>query len=303
MKIALMILMLAVVGAVAAQPASDLKEYLEAVRAGSYDPVPKSVLQATEAMPLLSVLATYEQDSIVRVRSRAYSIARRIGTKSLESEVRALVVGQLTRGIGDTDGGISGACSGGLTGFTPGDFDVTVKEQLKAFLVPATPHLDQVAMLVGYLVYDPATATLRGLLQERLSSTNKWSVRLALARMGDQESVDFILEKLRAANVSDNLVYDVVPGLVYTRDLAIFEFLEQIIQQDEPLCLSSDPDSSQKIRCGYRVMEYLAYAIEGFPIPTDEDGEVELDDYEAGLQTVRAWFDSHETYDFKMDVY
>ncbi|MEQ8581018.1 MAG: hypothetical protein RIC30_07410 [Marinoscillum sp.] len=303
MKCTLMILMLAVVATAAAQPANDLKEYLEAVRKGSYDPVPPSVLKATEAMPLLDVLAAYEQDTIVRVRSRAYSIARRIGTKSEVPEVRATVVDQLTMGIGDPDGGISGGCSGGLTGFAPDDFSVPVKAQIQAYLLPATPHLDQVAMLIGYLGYDPASASLQGLLQERLSSTNKWSVRLALARMGDQESVTFIMEKLTAAAVSDNLVYDVVPGLVYTREPAIFEFLEQIIRQDEPLCQSADPDSSRKIRCGYRVLEYMAYAIEDFPIPTDEDGELELDDYEAGLQEVRAWFDSHETYSFKMDVY
>lgn len=119
--------------------------------------------------------------------------------------------------------------------------------------------------------------------------------------MGDQEAIDYLLRKLQSAPINDNFIYDFAPDLVYTRQPEIFDFLERIIQSDEQNCLPADPDASGKILCGYRVMEYIAPVIENYPLPTDEFGELEVDDYKTALQQVRVWFTQNEGYVIKRD--
>ena len=56
--------------------------------------------------------------------------------------------------------------------------------------------------------------------------------------------------------------------------------------------LSANADSEENILCGYRVLEYIAPVMIDFPLPVDEFGELEIDDYEAGLEEVRQWMHS-----------
>ena len=84
----------------------------------------------------------------------------------------------------------------------------------------------------------------------------------------------------------------------------VFQFLNRIIQSNEPTCLSADADSEENILCGYRVLEYIAPVMLDFPLPVDEFGELEIDDYEAGLAVVRTWMAQQDgEYELVMDRY
>jgi hypothetical protein len=107
--------------------------------------------------------------------------------------------------------------------------------------------------------------------------------------MGDKQNIQFITERLTQASVNDDFVYEVVPDLIYTRQPEIFEYLEQIILSNAQNCSSANPDAETNILCGYRVMEYLAPVIEDFPLPTDEYGELMVDDYPEALEELRNW--------------
>lgn len=283
---------------------SPLVTHLEAIRQGSHAAVPQAVLaDTTNAASLLSVLATYQNDTLAAVRSRAYNIAKRIGQRSSKPSVRQTATAQLTRGIADPDAGISGNNSEALTGFRQTDFGASTQTQLLSYLQPGTPHLDQVAMLAGFVSGSEAQAALRNLLTAKVSATTRWAIRLALARTGDEAAINYVLDKLNAAPVNDALVYDVVPGLVYTRQPAIFRYLETLVMSDEPNCQSADPNSQRRILCGYRVMEALAPALADFPIAVDAYGELETDDYERSLREVRAWLREREDYPMQRDRY
>ena len=134
------------------------------------------------------------------------------------------------------------------------------------------------------------------IINSNLSFKYKWAARLALARMGDQESIDYLLSKVEKAPIDNDFIYDIVPDLVYTHQMDIYKYLEVIVMSEEQNCMSANPESSQKILCGYRVMEYLALCIENYPLKTDEFGDLELDDYESGLQEVRKWFEMNPNY-------
>ena len=288
----------------AQSPTSPLVTHLESIRQGSHAAVPQTILADTaSATTLLSALATYQDDTLAAVRSRAYNIAKRIGQRSRNPTVRQTATAQLTRGIADPDAGISGNNSDALTGFRQTDFSAAAQTQLVNYLQPGTPHLDQVAMLAGFVSGESARAALQSLLTPKVSATTRWAVRLALARTGDEAAINYVLGKLNTAPVNDALVYDIVPGLVYTRQPAIFRYLETLVMSDEPNCQSADPDSQQRILCGYRVMGAVAPALTGFPVAVDAYGELLTDDYKQSLREVRAWLREREDYPMRMDTY
>ena len=73
---------------------------------------------------------------------------------------------------------------------------------------------------------------------------------------------------------------------------------------NEPTCLSADADSEENILCGYRVLEYIAPVMLNFPLPIDEFGEREINDYEAGLAEVREWMAQQDgDYELVVDRY
>lgn len=286
-----------------AQSNSSLRKYMEAVRNGSYDAVPKEILQTNNPEQVLQELLVYEKDSVSKMRSRAYNIAKRIGTATTNASARQMAISQLLKGIADHDSGISGYCSSGLTDFAPSDFSQPNKNLLISYLTPQTAHLDQVILLTGYLQLDQTKSKLSNLLTQNIATRDKWSVQLALARMGDASSIHYITTKLTQAKVNDDFVYEIVPDLIYTRNAEVFNFLEEIIMSNDADCMSANPNSDAKILCGYRVMEYLAYAIQDFPIATDQYHEAEISDYKQALTEVRNWFTQNTIYDFNMDVY
>ena len=121
--------------------------------------------------------------------------------------------------------------------------------------------------------------------------------------MDHQEAIDYLVSKLQTAPVGDDFVYDIVPDLIYTRQQPVFEFIEGIINSEELNCQSADPDSNAKILCGYRVLEYIAYAIDNFPIAVDDYGVAIINNYENALSEVRRWFVDNPNYQLKKDIY
>lgn len=280
-----------------------LTNYLEAVREGSHDPVPGELLDQGNADDVLNSLVVYEQDSVEKIRSRAYNIAMRVGLKVENEEQRQRAVQQLVDGIGDTDGGVSGSCSSALTYFYLSDFSSAAQLKLLGYLKVKQYHLDEVIRLVGFVNPDGAKSKLQSLQSQVSSKQDRWAIRLALARLGDPGAVSYITSRLTLPQVNDDFVYDIVPDLVYTRSPEVFDFLEQILNSDVANCQTADPDRSDKILCGYRVLEYIAYTINDFPIATDTDHEIDVSDYEQALQEVRAWFIDNPDYTFNTTFY
>ncbi|UXP33486.1 hypothetical protein N6H18_05910 [Reichenbachiella agarivorans] len=278
-----------------------LDQYMAQVKGGSYDPIPSKILNTKDVASLLTELNQYQQDTIPKIRAKAYAIAKSVGQQSNQASIRSQAVSVLTQGLQDKDSGIIDAVMEGLSGFLLEDFAARDKERIGQYIDTAAIHLDMALKLAGWLQLTQFRIPIDQIIQSDASFTDKWAARLALCRMGDQASTGYLLLKLSRAPIDDDFVYDFVPGLVYTRNPEIFAYLETIIQSDQANCMSADPDSSQKILCGYRVMEYIAPVIVDFPLPVDEFGELMVADYEQALQEVRVWLDQHETYEIQKE--
>src|SRR5690606_24206900 len=95
-----------------AQSIPDLQAYMSAVRTGTTQALPASVLADTQnAEKILQTLQPYYADSLPTVRAKAYSITARLGQKATQSAARQLAVTHLIGAINDNDTGISGNAS------------------------------------------------------------------------------------------------------------------------------------------------------------------------------------------------
>ena len=283
---------------VKAQEREALRLHMSEVRVGKNKPIPPEILNTANVTELLANLQPYTSDTSDHVRAEAFYIYKRIGHNNEDVEIRQEAITELIFGIRDFNSGISGNASEALIGFNKQDFTDSHKAAIANYIKPETPHLHIILKLAGYIEIPNDYFDL--IINSNLPFKFKWAAHLASARNSDQNAIDYLLSKVQDAFVNDDFIYDIVPDLIYTRQLEIYKFLKTIIQSNEATCLSADPDSNQKILCGYRVMEYLAPVIVDFPIPLDEFGEPDIKDYRIALEEVREWFDMHPDYEIRV---
>ncbi|MEL6562685.1 MAG: hypothetical protein AAFQ94_31240 [Bacteroidota bacterium] len=305
MKNIIIILFIFATSNLLAQPSvRALKKYMEEAKKGSYKTAPASIFKDDKnADKLINSSAEYLSDSVDRIRNKAYSLIKLIGLSSTDQSARAAAVDILVDGISDKNKGIAGGNINALTEYKRADFDNPSKSKLANLLNAGAPNIDKLAKLIGYLNIISASSDLKSILATNTHYKNKWAIRLALARMEDQEAIDYLTNKLESAPVGDDFIYDIVPDLIYTRQEPVFDFIEDIINSEELNCQSADPDSNTKILCGYRVLEYIAYSIDNFPIAVDDYGVAIINDYEDALVEVRRWFANNPNYQLNKEIY
>jgi hypothetical protein len=283
---------------------NDLERYMKSLRDNPYDPVPASVLNDRKNINrMATALRKYHVDTLEQIRSKSYYILTYLGVNATDYEIRKKIVQTLCAAVNDKSSGISGNAIQSLTQFRPEDFSVADRDSIGQYLKAGVVHMDKLIRLAGYIQLTNHMNTINDILRTSKSFSIRWSARLSLARMGEETSINYLRNKLSSAVINDDFVYDVASDLVYTRQKEIFRFLEKVIQSDEKACDSPDPDSNLKMECGYRVMEAIAIAIEGFPYQIDESGSLETDSYKTALENIRQWFIQNPDYKISRDTF
>ena len=278
-------------------PTTTLDTYLTAIRQGQRPSAPQRLWQNPEQhSTTLTALAPYYADTVSDVRAQAYYLTKQVGTHSQDPTLRQQVTAQLVGGLQDEDSGIIGRVHSYLTAFNPTDFTTTTRQQLATLLPQRPAHLSRLLKLIGSLNMTDQLPTLQSLLP-RLSARDRWTAQLALARLGDPEALATVLARVKQQPLSDDVVYEALPDLVYTRQKAAIDYLVTIVHSDEKNCQSADPEAEQNIRCGYRVLELLAPVIQDFPLTVDASGDLAVSDYPKALEEARGWLKEHADYE------
>ena len=122
----------------------------------------------------------------------------------------------------------------------------------------------------------------------KIGKKEKYKIQLALVRLGDAESVELYVNEIKSRTISDQMVYSIMPDMLYTRNKQVFDYLLSDMLNDIPRCYSANNDSEEKILCAYRILEEITPYILRFPIEVNDSGAIE-GDYELALEKVRAW--------------
>jgi hypothetical protein len=252
----------------------------------------------------LAGIKTWYNDTLKDIRSRAVTITARMGLKTKEPAFRQEAVKMLVQACDDKDIALAGSAINYLTHFNRRDFVKETRDSVGALLKKQLPQFEKLIRLAGFLELKDQQPFLENLLNNKSLSTKlQWSIHLALARMGNTNSANVCLQLAKGSPVDDNIVYYVLPDLVYTRQKQVYNYLLEILNSDKKSCTSPNPNYAGHILCGYRVMEALAGVVKDFPIKTSKSGDIITDDYDKALQTTREWFKTHKDYELDMEVY
>jgi len=272
--------------------------YIQSVRENRYSDFPRQFIKPENHPLLIQLAEKYVTDTMPAVRAAGYYLLRWVGTSSTKTVIRQQVVNLLLEGCKDSGSGNVSLCIDYLTQFYPKDFNNVAQDTMLVLLQRKNYYFDEYVKLCGYVLSERALPYLEKLLQGTVPLTlkEKWAIRLAMARAGDEEQTNYILQKTSQIEPNDEIIYHLLPDLVYTRQRPIFDRIIEWLNDERKLCTSSNPDREEALVCGYRIMEILAPVIKDYPYKQDVTGELLADDYDRALLEIRAWFKKNPNY-------
>jgi HEAT repeat protein len=275
-----------------------LDEYMYTIRIKDYTSSPsKELYSEKNSKYLLTLLVDYYADTLAKVRSKAYYLTYKASYRSNIKEIKNNAVFNLVQALKDKDPGVVGNVADLLTNYYNFDFNSASKDSLRSILHVQTNYRDKIIRLIGFLNLTDQIEYLKTFLSKENSGSRKviWATNIALARLGDDEKIDFCIEYIKNQPLNDDVIYELVPDLIYTRNKKVIDYLVEILLDETKNCHSANPENPQKIECGYRMMEYLAPVIKDFPLKIDSSGDLIADDYEEALKITRNWFKEHDS--------
>lgn len=271
--------------------------YFSQLRSGKSPNLPAEIYKPENAKAILNALPAYAKDTVMLIRGKAALVARVVGTKSTVAPIRQQAVMQIIQAARDKNTGNAGSALNYLTEFKKTDFTKVHRDSLIVLFRRNPPYMDVLAKLVGFLDIKELKNDLFALSQNSaFGRKERWSAMLALARMNDAQAITDIMSRVKRMPVSDPVVYEIFPDLIYTRKPEAIAYLVEALNSDAKNCNSADAESEARIPCAYRVMEMLAPVIDGYPLKLDASGDVNTTDYPAALQQARDWFVKNKSY-------
>jgi len=254
---------------------------------------------------ILNAIEPYINDTLVAVRSSAIFLVYKTGLKSDNEKTIQQSIKILTEKLDDKDAGIVKMAIEYLKEFKYEYFTPEIKYIISQKAQVRTFHYYDLILLTGYLQIKDLIYNYKKMVEDKkYSMRDRWAMTLAMARMGDHESIEKVMNRVKRLPINDDVVTEIYPDLVYIRTKEAFNWLFNIIMSDDKNCLSSNPDNEQSIICGYRVIELIGKYIEGFPVDIDENGELVIENYGQTIKDVRVWIrDNIYDYNLKGNIY
>jgi hypothetical protein len=281
-----------------------MKSYFAEVRAGKYNAIPKTFALPENSKETLKDISVYLGDTTTAVRLKAYSVVQLVGDNSRDKSIRENAVVKLVNGLKDKDSGVAGSAAEYLANFFRSDFNKSATDSVSALARRGSSHKAKLYKLAGFIQINSLQELLRGVVQNGdADRIDRWSALLALSRLGDAYAIEDVMRRARKLPVKDEVVYQIFPDLVYTRNKVAIDYLVEVLNSDTNKCASANAESTASIPCAYRVMEMLAPAIDGYPVKLHASGDIVSTDYAASLQEVRRFFAENKDYKINNERY
>jgi hypothetical protein len=289
---------------ISGQPISEiLNQYVNGLRQSKSADIPNALLMEVNSLDVLDEVPSFLHDSLPNVRSGMYFLVGKIGIQSKQSAIKISAVDKLIAGRNDKNSGNVGLIWNILSKFKREDFTNASKDCLRFSLRSRSVHFDRLLKLIGYLQMRELIEEIRPLTLPPNNQQHRWAALLTLSRMGDSEAIQSVLQRVQKLKVNDESIYEVFPGLIYTHQREIFDYVLTILNSEEKNCFSAETESEVPILCGYRLMELLAPSIEAYPLELDSAGDIKTKNYEKALAEVRKWFRQNKTYRINNEVF
>lgn len=163
------------------------------------------------------------------------------------------------------------------------DQDVNKETILLAGFAGVNSAHDQISYWAHRPIPEPDVGSFFG--------TNEWAANLVLARQGDADSIEKLLDTAHKQDLHTLVVF-VLVDFQYVPQSAIVEFLKQYLDSNERL----EPVKStvEGMPVAYYAASSLARMLKGFPVDYREDYSYSMND----IQKCRAWMSRQKEWKF-----
>jgi hypothetical protein len=267
-----------------------LNTYFTSVRTGVVSALPKELTAPANAKIVLAEISIYLNDTLPQVRARAYEVSKIAASSVDDVAIREQAIKQLVEGCKDTDSGNVGLALNYLITFHQKDFSSAAKDSVRNLVKRRISYFDLLLKLTGFLQLIDLKEQIRSYTQPGNTQSVRWSAIVSLARMNDPSAIEEMMRRAKKLGVNDDVVYEIFPGLIYSRQHDAINYMVQAMESNEPNCESANAENETKIPCSYRIMELLAKAVADYPLQVDASGDIKTNDYKKALETARTWF-------------
>lgn len=284
----------------------EVMKYIESQEKGLLDP---DLIKTLEKFPLSEILSAclpQLSDSASDIRGTTYQLLTSLALRKTEDPQISKIINTLIAGCSDNDAGIVYNNLNSLTQFPATAFDIEAKIKLSQLVKQGSRHLPILIKITGFVGISDLIYDYKELLRLNTYKDKKilWAINLSLARLGSEDHAGFCLNLVKRYPVTDDLVYELLPDLAFIRTKEAFDYMLNIILNDDKNCSSSNPDSEAKIICAYRVIKIVAPYIVNFPVKIDKGGDIITKNYEKTLIEAREWINTNiNSYDLITQKY
>jgi len=282
----------------------EIEQIIQSARKGEvFNGNIENIYKSENETKVLKLLKPYCTDVTQQVRIQSINIIATVGKKSKNIDTRIQAVDILSQACLSKDKLTIFNSVSQLKYFKKEDFSEQAKKTISNIIQNTPPYYNDFVLLAGFLQLNNLKDFFKKqILNEKLKFSTMWKIDIALARMNDYDAIAtaIALIKLNNSKIDDNFIYDIVPDLIYTRSKVIYsQILIEILNSNEKNCMPANPNSTEKILCAYRVMEYLAPVIENYPYKLSVSGDLETENYDKALENIRNWFANNPQYKIK----
>ena len=238
-------------------------------------PLDDSPLWKMPAERLLTNIEGMLNDRSLSVRFACVRWLKKLLAQTNEAAIRVATVKALLKvAKNDADGSLSRYALSSLLIAKVQDFDAESRKTIEQSVIGLPdPHADAilVAGIVGGKVIEDRVALLRSRAGEERPwyATTAWASHLAMARMGDAESMAYCVDRVRGEKDVVIRVNRLFNDIAYTRNPAGVALLKEALFSEERLPPVKDNVPGTLI--AQRALDLLAQVIEGFPVKSGAD--------------------------------
>lgn len=272
----------------AQSPDSLVNEYLSRYRSGHYDLSMQKSILALDPGRVLPVLHLRCHDSLSVIRRATYSLIKETGLTAHNPLITKHCILALVSGCLDKDPFVANENINNLTAFSSSVFDPEIRYELAEVYRKSSHPSGDLVLLCGFAGTRDLIPDFTRAVSEtaKTSRQSQWAFHLALARMGEKNEVDYCLRQVRKYPLSDDVVSELFPDLIYIRQKETFNYCFGCIADSALHCTSSNPDREMQVPCACRIIRMVAPYVRNFP--ADADKKKPCDN--TAISSVREWW-------------
>ena len=268
-----------------------IEQYFSNIKNNRNNTPSKEFYAKIKKVKQLKQIASYCQDSIKKVRINAYNLINYIVINVPKKRVREKTITILIESLSNKFDSDTDQILSILKNCNKSDFKNEAKNKLASKLKQKLKFNSEFLKIIGWLNPENTLSTLVEISNDKSKDLMlRWNAKLALARMGDQKYIDYCVEKIKQLEINDAMIYNFIPSLIYLRNNKSINYCIELLYNNQKNCTTPNPDKSDKIVCGYRIMEYLAPIIKNYPLKIGPSGDIITKDYKKSLKFIREWF-------------